>query len=162
MIKKIIFTIFFIFLLTLLQVSFFAHFRIKGASPNILLIAFALISFFSKPKSNFIFLVAISSGLFLDIFSSSFFGLYSLIFIILALINKKLSISIEKKTTFSLVLILLASLFFYQLALTLFRLIFQNKYLFFNIWSLLYDFILGLILYFIYVFCRKRIKSKKK
>jgi len=63
-----------LFFLTLLQSSFLPHFVIFGYAPNFILILIIFI-FFLMPSLDLP--AAFFGGLFLDIFSSHFFGFYT-------------------------------------------------------------------------------------
>lgn len=88
MIKRFLITLTVFYLLALLQTSFFIHFRIWGAVPNLILILIMLINVFEKPKNNTGLLAGIIGGFFLDIFSSNFIGFYTLILLALSFLIK--------------------------------------------------------------------------
>ena len=86
MIRRTIFLFAFLFLLILVQVSFLAHFNIKGFALNLFLITILLICLFSS-KREFAIAAALIGGFYLDIYSigrAGFFGLYTLIVLSLA------------------------------------------------------------------------------
>lgn len=91
-VKKIVFSFLLFYFLTLLQISFFAHFL--NYLPNLVLIAVIFINLFENPKNNFGIFSAIFGGFFLDIFSGAsdaplnFFGYYILISLSLAIFIK--------------------------------------------------------------------------
>jgi rod shape-determining protein MreD len=151
-------------ILAILQATFFSHFAIKHSLPNIVLLFFVLICFLKKniAKTNFLHILAILAGMFLDFFSSTIFGLYTLIFLALSFSIQKLLILLAKKNFLTFSLLLLFALLFFQLGQLLFFLIFEKEYLSFNLVELIYNFILGVIFYSIYVVYKKTIKSQKK
>jgi rod shape-determining protein MreD len=67
------------YFLVLLQTSFLVHFNIYGTIPNFVIIFVILLNFFEKPEKKLGIVLGFLAGLFLDIFSSSFFGFYTLI-----------------------------------------------------------------------------------
>lgn len=88
MLKKVILILFLLYILTLVQSSFLVHFSIFGIVPNLVLILVLLINLFTPLNDWFGVSAALIGGFFLDVFSSvqfGFFGLYTLIFLILSL-----------------------------------------------------------------------------
>lgn len=158
MIQKRIITIIFLFFLVVLQSTFFAHLNIKGASPNFVLIIFILVAFFSHPKSNFLYILAPISGIFLDFFSVSF-GIHFITFSVLALVLKKFSSLIARKDILTVSVLLLISLIVYQIVIIFFYSVFSGIKVNFSFGGLIYNLILGLIFYYLYVFYKKKIKS---
>lgn len=64
-----------LFLLAILQASFFPYFSIFGATPNLVFVVFFAIIFFeNKHLYAMGFFTAIAAGIFLDIISSPYFG----------------------------------------------------------------------------------------
>jgi len=91
MLKKILFFVFFFYLLVLIQTSFLVKFSIFGIVPNLVLISVILFNVFTDPKQNSGVLAAFIAGFFLDVFSRGpfgFFGFYTLISMLLALFLK--------------------------------------------------------------------------
>lgn len=82
-----------LYLFSIIQTSFLVHFNIVGAVPNLIFILFTVIIFFSafkKPSLNWEdFLVSIVAGFFLDVLSSTYFGLSIAFLIITAFFIKK-------------------------------------------------------------------------
>jgi len=74
--KKLLFFIFLFYFLILLQESFLLHFFLY--MPNIVLVMTCLVSFIEERKDSFGIYLSLVGGLFLDIFSESFFGFYIL------------------------------------------------------------------------------------
>lgn len=78
---KIIICILGLYFLSVLQTSFLVHFRIWGFIPNLVILLIAIFGLLEKTESIFsrgIFLAFIG-GFFLDLYSSHFFGFYTLI-----------------------------------------------------------------------------------
>lgn len=94
--KIIIFLLF--FALLILQVSFVPHFSVFNVYPNILLIA--ILVFAIMRHSNQALLLALFFGLALDIFSSRPFGIYALIFVVLAWLIQFIGKNIFKAADF--------------------------------------------------------------
>jgi rod shape-determining protein MreD len=91
MIKKIIFLVFFFYLLALIQTSFLIHFNLSGIVPNFVLITIFFINLFERPEKKLGIVSAFLGGFYLDIFSlsfSGFFGFYTLISLALSLFIK--------------------------------------------------------------------------
>ena len=84
--------------LGILQNSFLVHFNIIGAIPNLIFILFFLVVFFEESERYIqgIF-SAIAVGFFLDILSSSYFGIAIVLLLIFVFIIKHL-LSLLKKT----------------------------------------------------------------
>ena len=86
--KKILILILFFYILVLWQTSFLIHFNILGITPNLALILVVLINLFEKPEDFSGIFSAFAGGFFLDIFSSSPIGFYTLILLALAIFIK--------------------------------------------------------------------------
>jgi cell shape-determining protein MreD len=73
---KYFITLVLLYLFAVLQDSFFVHYSLFGATPNLVFVLFFTLVFFSR-KGDYYYLVfcAIFAGLFLDTFSTTFFGL---------------------------------------------------------------------------------------
>jgi rod shape-determining protein MreD len=83
--KNVLFVIFSFYILILFQTSFLVHFNIMGVIPNFILLAVALINFIEEPGRKLGIFAGFLGGLFLDAFSSNFFGFYILISLAAAL-----------------------------------------------------------------------------
>ncbi len=88
MIKKSLLFLIVFYLLVLWQTSFLVYFDIAGFVPNIVLILVILINLLEKPHKYFGILAGFWGGFFLDIFSSGFIGLNTLILLAIALFVK--------------------------------------------------------------------------
>lgn len=93
------FLLFYIF--ALLQASFFAHFNIFGAVPDLIFILFFILLFFSdshaSPFSLEKIFYAVVAGTLLDVFSYSYFGSSVVILLAEILLFKKLFNSLQVK-----------------------------------------------------------------
>ncbi|MCX6720241.1 MAG: hypothetical protein NTW11_00260 [Candidatus Staskawiczbacteria bacterium] len=73
--QKTVVIIFLFIIFALLQNSFFAHFSIFGATPNLVFILFFLLVFFAKKETNYqIIYLSVIAGILLDIFSYAYLG----------------------------------------------------------------------------------------
>jgi len=91
MVKKILFLIFGMYFLAILQSSFFVNFGVFGKVFNFILLAVIIVNFLEKPERKFGIAVGFLGGFFLDIFSYSpnlFFGFYTLISLFISLLLK--------------------------------------------------------------------------
>jgi len=86
MIKKVVSIVFLLYLLAMLQTSFFVHFF--DYIPNLILIVIILVNLFEKEESYFGVFTAFVGGFYLDIFSGRFFGLYFLLSFLISLFIK--------------------------------------------------------------------------
>ncbi len=86
MVKKIISIVFLLYLLAMLQASFFVHFF--DYIPNLILIVIVLVNLFEKEESYLGVFTALVGGFYLDIFSGRFFGLYLLLSFLISLFIK--------------------------------------------------------------------------
>jgi len=96
--KYLIIIILFYFF-AVMQNSFFAYFNLLGVVPNFVFILFFLLVFFEK-KSNYyqIIFYATTAGLFLDIFSTAYFGTSIAVLLFLGFLTKQAQgILFEKK-----------------------------------------------------------------
>jgi rod shape-determining protein MreD len=92
--RKLLFIIFLFYLFALLQNSFFKYFNLFGAIPNLVLVFFFLLIFFSQQKRNLAFtgeniFYAIIAGILLDIFSYTYIGPSIILLIVLGFLLKK-------------------------------------------------------------------------
>ena len=89
-IKKIAILFLILYILALLQTSFFVHFRLFGFVPNFIILLVIVFNILEKEKAYppFGIICASIGGLLIDIFSSHFIGLYTLILIGTALFIK--------------------------------------------------------------------------
>lgn len=83
----IFFFILSLYILTLLQTSFFPHFP-GGYWLNLVLIAVVVVSLFENRKEKLGFFGAFFGGFFLDIFSENFIGFWVLILLAIAVFIK--------------------------------------------------------------------------
>jgi len=90
MVKKIFFLILILYLLTLLQTSFFHHFPL-GYLSNLVLIVVILINLFEIQKEKSGLFSAFFGGFFLDIFSENFIGFWVLILLAISIFIKFIS-----------------------------------------------------------------------
>ncbi len=82
----------------LLQNSFFAHFNLFGAVPNLVFVFFFLLVFFEKPDKNLrVIFYAIIAGLFLDVFSCAYLGASIILLIIIGFLIKKIQSLLKEK-----------------------------------------------------------------
>lgn len=88
MIKKLLILIVILYLLTLLQTGFLAHFLVWGRVLNLVLILIILWNFFENPKNYLGLYTAAIGGFFLDIFSSHFIGYNILILLGISILIK--------------------------------------------------------------------------
>ncbi|TSC93892.1 MAG: hypothetical protein CEN87_721 [Parcubacteria group bacterium Licking1014_1] len=96
------------YFLGLIQNSFFVHFNISGAGPNFIFILFFLLVFFPARGGPALgwenILYSTIAGLFLDIFSDSYFGTSVVILLFIAFLEKKLFYLLkERKNKYSVV-----------------------------------------------------------
>lgn len=96
----IIIVLFYFF--AILQNSFFAHFCVLGAGPNLVFILFFTLIFFADPKKHYyIVFYAVCAGLFLDIFLYSYFGVSIILLLLIGfLVKRAQGILSEKKGSF--------------------------------------------------------------
>lgn len=160
MIKAIFLLIIFPIFLFLIQSSLIIHYSFGGGSANIVLVYFILLTYFSKDSKNILF-AALTSGLLSDFLSAHFFGLYIIIFAVLAAISKGFSSSLEKKNILSFILYSGLLIIVHQLLIAVFLLI-KEKIFFWNVWGLIQSFLAAIIIYLAYDFFKKRIKSEKR
>lgn len=98
MFLSVLITIILFYFFAILQSSFFIHFNFSGAVPNLVFIFFFLIVYFSSQKIDYkIFVYATVAGLFLDIFSYTYFAVHVVLLIIIGLGAKKIQASFKEK-----------------------------------------------------------------
>jgi len=84
------------YLLALLQNSFFIHFSLAGATPNLILALFLTLLFFGKKNNFYLFFLAVLAGIFLDIFSAGYLGVSIIILFAVGFLAKKAQISLKE------------------------------------------------------------------
>jgi len=130
------------YFLTLLQTSFLIHYSWHNAGIHLVLLIFVLLLFNKKKDIKEGLVLAVLAGFFIDIFSSYFFGLFILLFIILFFLVSYLKKRISANNFSGYCLILLLTILIYNL---LFFLI-SYKFSFLDV---LYNFLVGVVIYFI-------------
>ncbi|MGA2417823.1 MAG: rod shape-determining protein MreD [Candidatus Staskawiczbacteria bacterium] len=96
-IKYFIIIVLFYFL-EILQNSFFVHFNLFGAIPNLVFVLFFLLVYFDDSKNYYqIVFYAISAGLFLDLFSSTYFGVSITLLLLIGFLIKKAQAVLQEK-----------------------------------------------------------------
>jgi hypothetical protein len=141
---KTIFSLIFFYFLAIIQTSFLVHYEIMGRMLNLVLISIILVNFFEKKESKLGVIVGAAGGFYLDIFSPYFPGLFSVLGIAVALLIRMLKPFFEIRKFVSFIIILFIALLFYEIILALTTL--ANGF-YFNIFSLIYNFLVGIILY---------------
>jgi len=132
------------YILTLFQNSFLIHFR----PINLVLLVFTAM-LFNKKRSLFF---PVLCGFFLDILSSYFFGIFTLFFIFLYFIVIQLKKRVSYTNFIGFSMILFFTLIIYY---SLFFLTIRS----FNFFDFFYNFLFGILIYFIFKFyyvCRQR------
>lgn len=90
-------TIFLFYFFALLQNSFFVHFALFGALPNLIFAMYFLFIFFGKKEKNWqVIFFAITAGLFSDFFSSAYFGSSIILLLIIGFLLKKIQSSLKE------------------------------------------------------------------
>ena len=139
--------------LAILQTSFLAHFNIMGATLNLVFILFFLVVFFEESQKYIqgIF-SAITAGFFLDILSSSYFGVTIVLLLIVTFILKYL-LSLLKKTRDKYPIVYFAPLF--VLSLIIFDLSLVTPHL---SWVFLIEIVYNLVFALFGFYIYKRLK----
>jgi len=149
------------YLFAVMQNSFFTHFNLFGAVPNLVITLFFLVVFFlPKNSSAEIILYSVFAGLFLDIFSYAYFGVSIILLLIIGLFAQKMKTMLQEKSndTFPLVYFLplfIISLLFYDFALSLCRdkFSFMQAISIFNFaisWEIVYNLLTAWLAFYIY------------
>jgi len=86
--KKFLVLSLLLYILCLLQTSFLVSFSARGFVLNLVLIAVILINMLENPREMTGIFLAVSGGLFLDIFSERFFGFWIAILLLSAIFLK--------------------------------------------------------------------------
>lgn len=148
------------YLLAIFQNSFLINFAWHKAYLNLVLLALIVLFFKKKREIKEGFLLSLFAGFFMDIFSSYFFGLAILLFFLIYLLIEKIKKYFLATSFWSFCIVLAVSLIFYYLVFFLFN-IFKPHY--FNIFEILYNFLIGIVIYFIskliYVFAGQRFRK---
>jgi cell shape-determining protein MreD len=157
---KAIAIIFLFYFFAILQNSFFIHFNLFGAVPDLVFTLFLLLIFFAGKKINYtILFYALVSGLFLDIFSYTYLGVSVILLIAIGYLAKKTQLSLSERgdkypfvyfvslfiVSFA-VYSLFLGLFFYFMGLAPSPIDFSLEFLF----KIIYSLFLASILFWIY------------
>lgn len=121
---KYIIIVFLFYLLAILQNSFFVHFNLFGATPNLVFILFFLLVFFEKNNASYkIIFYALFAGLFSDFFLSTYFGASIIIFLLIGFSVKKIQTLLKERENnqFPLIYFLPLFLVFLVLHISLFE-----------------------------------------
>jgi rod shape-determining protein MreD len=98
MLKKSLILVLIFCFFALLQNSFFTHFNLFGATPNLVFILFFLLVFFEKKDSSFLIVfTAVLAGFLLDIYSSAYLGPSIVLLIIIGLLSKGIQSLLKNK-----------------------------------------------------------------
>lgn len=121
---KPLITIILFYLFAILQNSFFVHFSLFGAAPNLVFVLFFTLIFFADPKKYYyIIFYVVCAGLFLDIFLYSYLGASIILLLLIGFFIKRAQgILSEKKDNFPFIYFLplfLISLIIYDMLLKL-------------------------------------------
>lgn len=121
---KYIFLVVAFYFIFLVQSSFFSHFYILGATPNLLLILVCLLSFIEPAQSRLGIVSAITAGIFLDVSNSAFIGISVLALLLVYFFIKKALVYLmdfsKKYSVLYFIPILLVSTIFYELIINIF------------------------------------------
>ena len=112
--KKYIFALVFLFLALFFQQSFFGRFTFFSAPLNIIFISIFLVDYLFYKEERFCLFFNGLAGILLDIFSSSYLGIYFFVFILIYFLIQKLNLYFERASLFSFLVIFLVSFFFYK------------------------------------------------
>ncbi|MEA3453097.1 MAG: hypothetical protein U9Q96_02045 [Patescibacteria group bacterium] len=141
---NIIFSLILFYFLALVQTSFLVHYEIRGSLLNIVFLLIILFNFFDENENKLGLVVGITGGFYLDVFCSSYPGLFTLLGIAIALLVRMLKPFFEIKKSISFIIILFVALLFYEI---IFSLLTLGNNFYFNIFSLIYNLLIGIILY---------------
>jgi len=140
--SKAVIIFFLFYLLTLLQMSFLIHHSWHNTGIHIVLLVFLLFLFNTKRDIKDGLILAILAGFFIDVFSSYFFGLFILLFIILFFVVSYVKKRVSANNFSGYCLVSFSALVIYYL------LFFVVSYKF-NLFNILYNFLAGIVIYFI-------------
>ena len=166
--KKLLAIIFLFYLFALLQNSFFSHFNLFGAVPNLVFILFFLLIFFTGKGKNYqIICIAATAGIFLDLFSYTYLGPSIVLLIIIGFLIKNAQSLLKNREDshpfIYFVPLLIISLLAYDLFLSLYLYFLdQNKsaitFGLGTIFYVIYNLLIASILFYIY---KKFLVSKR-
>lgn len=149
---KNLIVIFLFYIFALLQNSFFTHLNLFGATPNLVFILFFILVFFSTKNAAFldleIIFYAIAAGLFLDVFSRSYFGISIFSFLLISFLIKKIRSALQEKKNDKFPIIYFLSLFL--ASLIIYNLIFTASFSISSIASLIYNLLFACLAFYIY------------
>ncbi|GEM_PF-1537688 len=143
---KIIISFIIFYFLAVFQAGYLTHFKIAGGVWNPLLVALIFLNFFEKKEDKSGLIIGGLAGLYLDLFSPYFFGLFILTGILVAMAIKGIKPLLETRKFISFALVLFAGLLFYEVVLTIALI---NRGLSFNALSVVINFFAGAIIYWI-------------
>ena len=159
----------FFYILSLIQTGFLIHFNIKGGLPNLLLISVFLSIFLENPRKNFSFFGALVGGFFLDIFSNSFLGISIITLLLMTFLLKRVMLILRELNIFWFLILLFVSMNFYNLfspfinSLILFKITsFQIDFTEVFVVEVIYNLILGLIIFYLLRFFKKYVFIRPK
>jgi rod shape-determining protein MreD len=157
---KIFSSIIFFYFLALYQTSFLIHYEVNGGFLNLILISIILINFFEKKEEKSGIFIGAIGGFYLDIFSPYIPGFFTLLGIAISFLIKLLKPFFETKKSISFFIIFFTTLLFYEIVLAITTI---GHNFFFNIFSFLYNLLMGAVIYFsikfLYVFFQQKIRK---
>src|SRR3989344_9256457 len=96
--QKILVIILLFYIFILLQNSFFVHFNLFGATPNLVFIFFFSLAFFNRKDKNYqIIYLASIAGILLDISSYTYLGPSIISLIIIGFLLKKIQLLLKER-----------------------------------------------------------------
>ncbi|MFA5349683.1 MAG: hypothetical protein WC309_04970 [Candidatus Paceibacterota bacterium] len=144
-------------LILLIGQSYVGQLNISRAAINLALIIGILICFFSK--DDFFNLISFAYLAFIAEINSFYYGFNFLTFLIIWLIVKYAIRSISQKNILSFLFISFIGCLTYQLLFFVYSFFADNIARFFNWQSLIYNFLILVLIYFIYDFAKKKISN---
>ena len=176
--QKTLAIIFFFYLFSLLQTSFFAHFNLFGTIPNLVFILFFLLVFFSAgvPSGSGLafgwegIFYALVAGIFLDIFSYTYIGPSIIFLLIIGFLLKKTQSLLKNRedsypfiyflplfVIFFLAYDLSCGFYFYFFGLNKIAITLGTQ----TIFSVIYNALIASVLFYIYKKIESRIAGRK-
>jgi len=139
------------YFISLIQNSFLSHFIVFGVTPNLLLALVCLNTFLDESQSCSGLVSAISAGAFLDILNGSFLGVSILAMLLVCLFIRKtlvylIDFPIEYSILYFIPILAISSVLYMFIVNLLFCLFSWSIFLSFNIWAILGEVFLNVIL----------------
>ncbi len=150
------------YLFALLESGFLVSFAIYNVLPNLILGFIIVLLFIDEHINIYDLLIVLAGGFFLDLFSTSYFGILSLDLLCLFFFLKIVLSVIAKKSILFLILILMFSILFYDLFFSLINTVITHSFKLESFKTMIIEFLYDLPFTLFFYYCLSVIREKRQ